>query len=377
MGESKKRLYPTYSGTAPYGFISYAHADAERVLSVIGALNGDRYRLWYDAGIEAGTNWPEVVASHLLHAGAVVFFLSARFLRSQNCIREVHYAVSQRKPMICVYLEPVSLPEDLAMQFSTASVIRGEDGDGLRIARETEALLGPDFLGDGVTGYEAATVSRRKGNGWHVASILFATLFLMTVLFVVGYFAGWFPSLGSRAVTTETVTSGSAEKGPVEITEFKDSVSRDILLRAYEGESLYLCGNYLVSDPSVIRYSSGVWYVGDVQAEAGRSDVLDLAAQKGSLTYLALVNEGAEDCGALSALSGLTYLDISGNPVRDLSFLRSLPGLRTVKLLDIEATDYSALRELPALETVYASYDALDAVLDALGTRDVDVIVKR
>ena len=113
MGEGRRPLYKTYSGTAPYGFISYAHADAERVLPVVGALDADRYRLWYDAGIEAGTNWPEVVASHLLHAGAAVFFLSARFLRSQNCVREVHDAVSQRKPMILVYLEPVELPGDL------------------------------------------------------------------------------------------------------------------------------------------------------------------------------------------------------------------------------------------------------------------------
>lgn len=376
MGESKKQRYKNYSGTAPYGFISYAHADADRVLSVIGAMDADRYRLWYDAGIEAGTNWPEVVASHLLRAGAVVFFLSPRFLRSQNCIREVHYAVSQRKPMVLVYLEPVELPEDLRMQFSTAAILHGEDGDGLRIAREVEKRLGDGFLGDGVTGYETVSVSRRKGNGWHAASIVFASLFLLTVLFVVGYFAGWFPSLGARTVTAGAA-GDSAEKDAVEITAFKDSVSRDILLRAYEGVSLYLCGNYLVSDPSAIRYAGGVWYVGDVTAEAGHPDVLELAAQKGSLTCLALVNEGIEDFDALSALPQLVYLDISGNPVRDLSFLRSLPGLKTVKLMDIGATDYAALDALAELETVYVSYDVLDQVLDALGDRDVDVVVKR
>lgn len=377
MGEGRRPLYKTYSGTAPYGFISYAHADAERVLSVVGALDGDRYRLWYDAGIEAGTNWPEVVASHLLHAGTAVFFLSARFLRSQNCVREVHYAVSQRKPMILVYLEPVELPEDLAMQFSTAKVIHGEDGDGLRIARAVETELGADFLGDGVTGYAAVSVSRRKGNLWHGASILFGTLFLLTVLFVVAYVAGWIPSLGARALTASGTAAGSAEKGDVEITVFRDSVSRDILLRAYEGESLYLCGNYLVSDPSAIRFRGGVWYVGDEQAEAGRDDVLDLAIEKGPLTYLALVNESIGSFDALSALPELLYLDVSGNPVSDLSFLRSLPGLKTLKLIDVPATDYSALGVLDELETVFVSYDALDAVLAALGDRDVDVVVKR
>lgn len=376
MGGSRIIAYPTYSGTAPYGFISYAHGDADRVLPVIGALSGDRYRLWYDAGIEAGTNWPEVVASHLSHAGAVVFFLSARFLRSQNCVREVHYAVAERKRMILVYLEPVELPGDLAMQFSTAALVQGIHGDSLGIAKDTETALGPAFLGDGVTGYETLSVSRRKGNGWHVASVVFASLFLLTALFVVGYFAGWFPFLGARAVTSQG-TDIDAEASPVEITEFKDSVSRDILLRAYDGQSLYLCGNYLVSDPSAIRYAGGIWYVGDTPAEAGRPDVLALAAQKGSLACLALVNEGIEDFSALQDLPRLEYLDISGNPVKDLSFLSALPDLRILKLIGVEAADFSLLGTLPALETVYVDYEALESVLDALGDRSVDVIVKR
>ena len=377
MGGSKIIAYPTYSGTAPYGFISYAHADADRVLPVIGALGADRYRLWYDGGIEAGTNWPEVVASHLSHAGAVVFFLSARFLRSQNCVREVHYAVAERKAMILVYLEPVALPEDLAMQFSTAAVIRGEDFDSLRIARETEELLGPAFLGDGVSGYEAASASRQRRNGWHGASILFASLFLLTVLFVIGYFAGWFPFLGTKVVTTDAPGGVSTESAPVEITEFKDSVSQDILLRAYEGQNLYLCGSYMVSDHAAIRYAGGLWYVGDAPAAAGRPEVLALAAQKGELKHLALVNEGIETFDTLSDLSRLVYLDISGNPVKDLSFLTALSELETLKLIDIGAEDFSVLAALPALKTVYVDYNALKPVLDVLGDGTVDVIVKR
>ena len=75
MSNPKLRSCRTYSGTAPYAFFSYAHADADRVLPVIDALDADRIRLWYDAGIQAGANWPEVVATRLLHAQAVLFFL--------------------------------------------------------------------------------------------------------------------------------------------------------------------------------------------------------------------------------------------------------------------------------------------------------------
>ena len=376
MSEPKNRPYKTYAGTSPYAFISYAHADADRVLPVIGALDADRYRLWYDAGIEAGTNWPEVVASHLLHADAVVFFVSEGFLRSQNCLREAHYAVSERKPMLCVFLEDVALPNDLAMQFSTAQVIRAQALSPERIAGETESLLGPAFLGDGVTGYETVRVKNRSKNVWRVVSLVFAAFFLLSVLLSVGYFANWFPAFGVKTVSADVQTAGETEE-TVEVTEFKDSVSRDILLRAYEGESLYLCGNTLVSESAAIRYRDGEWYVLDTRIEPGRSKgVPDAILQKTSVRYLALVNEGIESFDALAAMPQLVYLDVSGNPVRDLSFLRSLGALKTLKLIGVTAEDWSVLRELPALEAVYVDYESAKPVLELLGDTAVDIIVK-
>ena len=226
MRELKFPVYKTYSGTDPYAFISYAHGDADRVLPVIGALNGDLFRQWYDGGIEAGTNWPEAVASHLLQAGTVVFFLSARFLNSQNCIREANYAVSERKPMICVFLEPLELPSDLAMQFSTATVVHAESTAPEEVAKTLGSLLGSAYLGDGVTGYGPVHVGP-GWNVWRIVSIVFASFFLLTLLFMVGYFSGWFSFLSAKPAIgeTSTVQSGQAEATP-EATplEFKETL---------------------------------------------------------------------------------------------------------------------------------------------------------
>lgn len=375
MSEAKKQ-YPVYSGEEPYGFISYAHGDAARVLPVIAALHRDRFRLWYDAGIEAGTNWPEVVADHLRQAGTVVFFLSGRFLRSQNCVREVHYAVAQRKPMIAVYLEPLELPGDLAMQFSTAAVIHGEAAAPQTIGEEAEGLLGPAFRGDGVTGYETVRVQRHAGNVWRILSLVFLALFFLTVLLVAGYLRGWFPSLGAKTVMVDPAPGVTTEAGAVSITTFQDSFSRDILLRAYQETSLYLCGNALVSDPSAIRFQGGAWTAGGVPVEPGRGDVLPLVIEKKDLACLALVDQGIGSFDELAALDGLVYLDISGNPVRDLSFLSAFPAIKTLKLIGVDAKDYSVLRSLPALEAVYVDLAALEPVLDVLEGTDVDVIVK-
>lgn len=379
MKEPRTPLYKTYQGPEPYAFISYSHADADRVFPVIGALDGSLYRQWYDAGIRAGTNWPEVVASHLMHAGTAVFFLTEQFLRSQYCIREAHYAVSQRIPMICVYLESITLPGDLVMQFSTAIVIHAESSTSEEIAAQLITLLGPSYLGDGVTGYETVSIDHDNKNIWRTVSIVFASFFLLTLLFVVGYLAGWFPFLGAKTVTIDSGVAGNAGKTAqtLEITEFKDSISRDILLRSYEDASLYLCGNTMVNDPSAIRYANGNWYVGEAQTETGSAGVLEAVVQKAAVSYLALANQGIESFDALAGMPQLVYLDISGNPVGDLAFLESLPNLKTLKLIDVAATDYSVLRKLPALESVYVDYASADAVLNALGDSAVDVIVKR
>ena len=375
MSEAKKQ-YRVYNGGEPYGFISYAHKDAARVLPVIAALSRDRFRLWYDAGIEAGDNWPEVVADHLRRAGAVVFFLSRHFLHSQNCVREVHYAVDQRKPMIAVYLEHVELPSDLAMQFSTATVIQGAEAAPEAIAAEAEGLLGPGFLGDGVTGYETVRIHKPQKNPWRTLSLVFLSLFVLTALLVAGYLGGLLPSLGARTVTVDQAP-GAVEAEAVTVTTFQDAFSRDILLRAYQGTSLYLCGNALVSDPAAIRRQGGVWTVAHEPVSPGSPDVLTLVAEKSDLMGLALVDQGIESFEGLTGLQHLVYLDISGNPVRDLSFLAAFPALRTVKLVAVDGADYAVLASLPALEAVYVDEGALSAVLDALSGTDVDVIVKR
>ena len=87
-----------YEGREPYIFISYAHKDSHRVLPIVEALAEKGYRIWYDAGIEAGTEWPEYIATHLLSCGAMLAFLSESFDSSHNCRREINYAIDKKKP---------------------------------------------------------------------------------------------------------------------------------------------------------------------------------------------------------------------------------------------------------------------------------------
>ena len=55
-------IYSVYEGSEPYIFVSYAHKDAAMVMPLITGLQDRGFRVWFDAGIEAGTEWPEYIA---------------------------------------------------------------------------------------------------------------------------------------------------------------------------------------------------------------------------------------------------------------------------------------------------------------------------
>lgn len=111
-----KTLLRPYEGTLPYLFVSYAHKNDAAVLEIISTLQSRGFRVWYDEGIEAGSEWPESIASHLERAQLVLAFLSPAYLRSDNCRKEMHYALTKRKPVINVYLEPTELSTGMEMQ---------------------------------------------------------------------------------------------------------------------------------------------------------------------------------------------------------------------------------------------------------------------
>ena len=112
------QLPPAYEGDQPYVFISYAHADSDLVLPAIAALEDKGYLVWYDAGIEVGSEWPEYIANHLLNCSLVVAFISEASIASPNCRQEIVYALDKRKPMITVRLDNAPLPAGMEMQLN-------------------------------------------------------------------------------------------------------------------------------------------------------------------------------------------------------------------------------------------------------------------
>ena len=112
-------MIPAYEGKEPYIFVSYAHKDSPAVFHIVEQLNARGYRIWYDEGIEPGSEWPEYIANHLLGAEMVLSILSPNAVNSVNCRREINFALSKNKPVLTIHMEEMELPVGLELQLSS------------------------------------------------------------------------------------------------------------------------------------------------------------------------------------------------------------------------------------------------------------------
>lgn len=106
-----------------YIFISYSHRDSDRVHPLIKRLINDGFNVWYDEGIDPGTEWDENIAMHLKECAGIIAFLSKNYLESENCRDEINYARDLGKERLLVYLEDAELPAGMAMRLNRIQAI--------------------------------------------------------------------------------------------------------------------------------------------------------------------------------------------------------------------------------------------------------------
>lgn len=112
-----------YRGEKPFAFISYAHADSERVMPIIGKLQEDGYRVWFDEGIEAGIEWARIIAKRLKMSSCLIAFATQNYLNSENCIDEIELAKDKKIPRLIVYLDDLTLPDWFQMRHNRHQAI--------------------------------------------------------------------------------------------------------------------------------------------------------------------------------------------------------------------------------------------------------------
>lgn len=100
-----------------YIFISYAHKDKEMVFPIIKELQKG-YNVWYDDGIDPGTEWDENIAIHIEKSSLFLALMSNNYINSSNCKDELSFARDLGKNRLIIFLEEVELPSGLKMRLN-------------------------------------------------------------------------------------------------------------------------------------------------------------------------------------------------------------------------------------------------------------------
>lgn len=373
---SNFEYFKPYEGDKPYIFISYAHADDDAVLPIVSDMHKHGYNIWYDEGIEVGSEWQECIASHLAEAKLVIAFISNAYMRSDNCRRELHYAQSKKIKTINIFIEETALTPGVELQIGNvfalmkytypsdeyfydklygAPLLAGE-----LLSTEEPVRTEPPKKEKHHDKKEHRAKKKQPGLGKKIAKISVALTVFGVILaaLIVGYFTGF---LEKVLTPTERVVSLSDDT----VCEFKSDIF-EAAAREYTGKAtgkitvgelkglneLYICGNeYDLHEPTlgvgkVLQTDKTASYTDwqGTEHTISRGDINDLSdiAYFKNLKTLWIQYQSLSSLKTLPA-SPITTLNIDGCRVAELDGISKLPELRRI------SADYNPISSLSGL----------------------------
>ena len=367
-------FFKPYEGPRPYFFVSYAHKQSDAVVDTIRILHEKGYRLWYDEGIPAGSDWPANIAQHMQGCERVLFFLSERAMESPNCFSEMRTAVRQNKPILVIRLE------DAAVNDEWRALLNGKPEIPLLDMAEArvEAILNSGFL---PRRYHHSWTEKVS---WRAVGFAASLLFFLAAAGILGALAtGHWNPLPEPEAPVETVEPTAAPT-PVPVVElggaerffavsFPDSQQERAIRKALgiqtdelyrwqlaEIQALYFCGNMVTDSLENVSFDAdGVCRVNGAPVIQGQVSDLRLLESAAGLERLALICQPLHDISALNGHTLLRELSLAGNEIDDISPLQELPSLEILHLEHTGVKDLSPMTALPGLKTVTVSRDML------------------
>lgn len=362
---SNFEYFKPYEGDKPYIFISYAHADNDAVLPIVSDMHSRGYNIWYDEGIEVGSEWQECIASHLADAHLVVAFISNAYMRSDNCRREMHYAQSKKIKTINIFIEDTALTPGMELQIGNIFALMKytyPSDEYFYDKLYSAPLLNSESFADSAPRPTTETQKaipaaspktkekkekKKPGKGRKIArwSIAVAVFGLILAALIVGYFTGYLEKLLTPTTQIETLSDST-------VCEFKNTVFENAA-REYTGketgditvgELKGLTELYIVGDEySLHEPVSGIGQVSQSDKTAsytdwqgnektvsrgGVNDLSDLVYFTG-LKTLWLQYQSLSSLDTMPACS-ITSLNLNGSRVADLTGIGKLPELRRI-----------------------------------------------
>lgn len=372
-------LFQPYEGKRPYIFISYPHKESDTVVETIRILHDKRYRMWYDEGIPAGSDWPANIARHMQECEAVICFVSDHFLKSPNCFSEIRAAVHLKKTILVVYLDD-SVPTGQwkpLLEGRTAIPVHST-------ARErARAILNTGFV------RRRFRRTLRERIHWGMLALAASMLLFVSSAAALGALVSGRWSIPRQTeIVEQTVPQETGEPPAVVVdlgdaekyfaVEFPDSQQeraiRDALGAGQEEvlsadlagiKKLYFCGNMVLQSPDGIAFDGeGCCRVNGARVVQGSVSDLKVIGKLAYLEELALVCQPVTNLEALKQLVLLRELSLAGSDIQVLDALAELPSLEVLHLEHTAVRDLRVLEGLPRLKTVTVSLDMLPLIWD-------------
>tara|TARA_Y100000031_G_scaffold112146_1_gene123806 strand:+ start:11260 stop:13344 length:2085 start_codon:yes stop_codon:yes gene_type:complete len=117
------RPFSAYKGEESYIFVSYAHEDDQQVYPEIEWLREQGFNIWYDEGISPGSTWREELAQAVKNCDLFLLFVTPRSAVSDNCQKEVNFALDEGHPLLAAHLDRTELPDGLRLSLSDRQAI--------------------------------------------------------------------------------------------------------------------------------------------------------------------------------------------------------------------------------------------------------------
>ena len=114
---------PAYRGGEPFVFVSYSHRDEEIVYREIRWLQDQGVNVWYDTHIQAGSEWSDALANAIAGCSRFVFFITPNSVASENCRRELNYAIEEGRSILAVHLRETDVPGGIRLNINNRQAI--------------------------------------------------------------------------------------------------------------------------------------------------------------------------------------------------------------------------------------------------------------
>ena len=212
-----KKPVTAYKGDNPYIFVSYSHVDSSVIYEELNWLQEQRFNLWYDEGIEAGTQWREELALAIESAKLFVFFVTPNSAQSENCRKELNYALNHQIPIVAVHLVPTNFSSGMDLMLSDIQAILKHEMTVEEYRRKLNARIA-NYLAQPIPSLAKALTREKLRLKWPIAGAVVLSLTALFVLFMTR--SMWLPSAGDFPIPSDQW---------IQLTNFPDSVSQPAL----------------------------------------------------------------------------------------------------------------------------------------------------